>query len=62
MVIAFCPKYRNLRLVAGSQVRERSRDGERGKVICIARGSKARLDQVRLEPQDEPEWEPPIGA
>lgn len=62
MVIAFNNKYRNLHLVVGSQGRECSREGERGKVICIARGSKARLDRARLEPVDEPEWEPPIGA
>ena len=63
MVIAFnsivC---RKLRVVGGSQLRDRSLEADRGKVICIVGGAKLRLERACFEPEDEPEYEPPIGA
>jgi len=63
MVIAFNTiVHGNLHLANRSQARDRMRDGDRGKVICIARGVKAHLVQPFFESADEPEYEPPKGA
>jgi hypothetical protein len=63
MVIAF-----NRNAGRGSEFRSRSRvvaisrDREKGKVICIARGWPGRFGHRPPEPEDWPEYEPPKGA
>jgi hypothetical protein len=63
MVIAFNTIVRgNLHLANRSQAMDRMREGDRGKVVCIARGAKAHPLPAVFESDDEPEYEPPKGA
>jgi hypothetical protein len=52
---------RSLHLVRGPRAGE-SRDPEKGKVICITRGSQRSFAGSRPEPEDWPDFEPPKGA
>ena len=61
MVIAFNSISR-LRLVRGPQAAERAREGERGKVICIAREIQPYRVPPRVQLTDETDYEPPRGA
>ena len=63
MVISFqTDAGRSLHLVRGRRAGENSRDPEKGKVICIARGAQRSFAGSRREPEDWPDYEPPKGA